>query len=71
MAVYDSGSLTLSSLTAAPSEIMRLTTPSMDAFDHDLNFDGDALLYVASQSSKSFEITREIGQLLMKRTETT
>lgn len=54
MANYDTGSLTISSMTAAPNDILRLTTPdathmlgaSMDAFDHDINFDGEGLLYV-------------------------
>ncbi len=55
MAGYDTGSLTLSSMTAAPNDILRLTAPNngqqtlgggMDAFDHDLNFEGEGLLYV-------------------------
>jgi hypothetical protein len=55
MALYDTGSLTISSMTAAPNDILRLATPenshqmlsrSMDAFEHNLNFDGDGLLYV-------------------------
>jgi hypothetical protein len=62
---YDSGSLTISSITTAPKDILRLTTPDrrhpqsqslslgsdmmgggmgMDAFEHDLGFDGDGLL---------------------------
>lgn len=49
---YDSGSL----IMTAPSsdDILRLSGPDnsremlggMDAFDHDLNFEGDGLLYV-------------------------
>jgi hypothetical protein len=55
MAGYDT--LTISSTTsaaAAPNgDILRLTTPdtghlTMDAFDHDLNFEGDGLLCVPS-----------------------
>lgn len=54
MAGYDTGSLTLSSMTVAPNDILRLTAPNngqqtlgggMDAFDHDLNFEGEGLLY--------------------------
>lgn len=53
MAGYDT--LTISSMAsaaAAPNrDILRLTTPdahlSIDAFDHDLNFEGDGLLCVS------------------------
>jgi hypothetical protein len=53
MAGYDTGTLTISSMNVAHHDILRLTAPEsgpmnlnhMDAFDHDLNFDGD-LLYV-------------------------
>jgi hypothetical protein len=47
MASYDT--LTMNS---APNDILRLSAPdsgrmiTMDAFDHDLNFEGDGLLYV-------------------------
>jgi hypothetical protein len=52
MAAYDAGSFTISSMTA-PNDILRLSTPdnnhqmlgaSMDAFDHDLGFEGEGLL---------------------------
>ncbi|KAL2062815.1 hypothetical protein VTL71DRAFT_5887 [Oculimacula yallundae] len=53
MASYDTGSLTLSSLSAAPNDILRLTTTNtgqrplpgrgMDAFNHDLNFEGEGM----------------------------
>jgi hypothetical protein len=51
MAGYDAGSLIMTASTS--DDILRLTGPdngremlgSMDAFDHDLNFEGDGLLY--------------------------
>jgi hypothetical protein len=54
MAGYDTGTLTISSMNVnvAQHDILRLTAPDsramnlnhMDAFDHDLNFDGGDLL---------------------------
>lgn len=54
MASYEIGSQTISSLTAAPNDILRLTAANhngqqqllggediMDGFDHDLNFEGE------------------------------
>lgn len=61
MAAYDAGSFTISSMTAAPNDILRLSTPDnghhmlggrMDAFDHDLGFEGEGLLYVYSSRSR-------------------
>lgn len=60
MASYEIGSQTISSLTAAPNDILRLTATNhngqqqllggggiMDGFDHDLNFEGEgSMLYV-------------------------
>ena len=51
MAGYDAGSLIMTASTS--DDILRLSGPdngremlgSMDAFDHDLNFEGDGLLY--------------------------
>ncbi|CZT07902.1 related to acid phosphatase [Rhynchosporium agropyri] len=55
MAGYDTGSLTISSLSAAPNDILRLTASNngqhqlpghgMDAFDHDLNFEGEGIFF--------------------------
>jgi hypothetical protein len=51
MAGYDAGSLIMTASTS--DDILRLSGPdngremlgNMDAFDHDLNFEGDGLLY--------------------------
>jgi hypothetical protein len=51
MVGYDAGSLIMTASTS--DDILRLSGPdngremlgSMDAFDHDLNFEGDGLLY--------------------------
>lgn len=51
MAGYDAGSLIMTASTS--DDILRLSGPDngremlggMDAFDHDLNFEGDGLLY--------------------------
>jgi hypothetical protein len=53
MAGYDAGGLIMTASTS--DDILRLSGPdngremlgAMDAFDHDLNFEGDGLLYVS------------------------
>ncbi|KAE8444239.1 hypothetical protein EG329_000739 [Mollisiaceae sp. DMI_Dod_QoI] len=58
MAGYDAGSFTISSMTAASTDILRLSTPdnghqmlggSMDAFDQELGFEGEGLFYESNR----------------------
>lgn len=74
MASYDSGSFTISPTSAAPHDILRLNTHTaghqglnggMDAFDHDLNFEGDGMLYVTACLAPPFaSILERTGVLI-------